>query len=653
VTKQGRRYQAAIYVLVTLMLASCGGGGSGGGGSSPVSGNGPAPASGPGDAANYFPLAMNDSWTYDEVAPSTFAAQQPGYTVATVTGPAMVGAQSVTVLSAASTVSGSTIANYYASTGGGLTFYGNNDLADPVTSQIVPYAELLYPVQAETVSTIRANNISFGKASNGDPLQTSFTQTTAVASLETVTVTAGTFANAAKVVQMVSGTATDTVSGKSVPYSGTDTTWLAPGVGVVQDITVATVNGSTSTSTLTARGYSVGGVAHGLSKPFTLDPSSDSTQDFYIEDIAAATNLTTSLTLERGMASTSSGFNVTAVLADLAGNVLTKAVLGQGDMPALAFDGTNYEVVLQEAGNFSVFLISPAGQTVATYSIPNAAASNGNPIALASGATNLAFAFFGRTATQAPCVCALFLSPGGQPPSGALVQLASASYTTTPPTPGIGAAFDGTNFLVVWSTSTSTGSSIYAVRVSPSGTVLDATPLLISSASPSSTVPRVAFDGANYLVVWSDGRNAAGGTNRDIFGARVSPQGSLVDGPPATGGVRLSSAVAMARGTPGIAFNGKEYVIAWVAGGDGIKSAGYTIAGVRVTPPLAFPSGAGFELSIGAPFGGTPPTQNPLEFDYYNPIVATPAGGGAGVIAWRDVINPGTLSLKSVTVSPF
>src|SRR5262245_12776711 len=65
-------------------------------------------------------------------------------------------------------------------------------------------------------------------------------------------------------------------------------------------------------------------------------------------------------------------------------------------------------------------------------------------------------------------------------------------------------AFDGTNYLVVWSDSRSGGSDIYGARVSPSGTILDPDGIRITTGAVAHVMPRVSFDGTNYLVVWEE-----------------------------------------------------------------------------------------------------------------------------------------------------
>ena len=93
------------------------------------------------------------------------------------------------------------------------------------------------------------------------------------------------------------------------------------------------------------------------------------------------------------------------------------------------------------------------------------------------------------------------------------------------PRPGV--AFDGTNYLVVWTDYREGGPKVYGARVSPGGTVLDQDGFAISAAGGSE--PAVAFDGTNYLVVWS---------NQDsIIGARVDPGGTVLD----PGGITIST----------------------------------------------------------------------------------------------------------------
>jgi hypothetical protein len=66
---------------------------------------------------------------------------------------------------------------------------------------------------------------------------------------------------------------------------------------------------------------------------------------------------------------------------------------------------------------------------------------------------------------------------------------------------------------------------IYGARVTPGGTVLDPSGFVISQAADDQWSPALGFDGANFLVVWTDYR----GSSYDIYGARVTTGGTVYD----------------------------------------------------------------------------------------------------------------------------
>jgi hypothetical protein len=70
---------------------------------------------------------------------------------------------------------------------------------------------------------------------------------------------------------------------------------------------------------------------------------------------------------------------------------------------------------------------------------------------------------------------------------------------------GSSIGFDGSNFLVTWTDGRDSLEQIYAARVSTTGIVLDpgGFPVLLENDEQISS--DIAYDGTNYLVVWQFG----------------------------------------------------------------------------------------------------------------------------------------------------
>lgn len=111
-------------------------------------------------------------------------------------------------------------------------------------------------------------------------------------------------------------------------------------------------------------------------------------------------------------------------------------------------------------------------------------------------------------------------------------------------------AFGQGVFLVVWQDLRNEKDyDVYAARVTPEGKVLDPDGILVAGGPFNQSRPRLVFDGTNFLVVWEDLRN---GKTYEVFGARVTPEGKLLD----QGGVLLSSSKDLNRYMPAPASTG-------------------------------------------------------------------------------------------------
>jgi hypothetical protein len=126
-------------------------------------------------------------------------------------------------------------------------------------------------------------------------------------------------------------------------------------------------------------------------------------------------------------------------------------------------------------------------------------------------------------------------------------------------TPVVVARSDGGGYLVIWAVSyvdTYQEPGIYAVRLDAQGRTLDTTPITVAANVSNSNGPTAAFDGTNWFVVWS--HYSGGTTGYDVAGALV----------PGTGPVATPAVVDVAKTTdfeyaPTIGFGGGQYMVAW------------------------------------------------------------------------------------------
>jgi hypothetical protein len=263
---------------------------------------------------------------------------------------------------------------------------------------------------------------------------------------------------------------------------------------------------------------------------------------------------------------------------------------GHQGSPALAFDGTNYLVAWSESGDvIRGARVSPAGAVLDPGGFAVSTGSLGFP-ALAFDGTN----YLAAWNQNGYDIYGARISPAGSVLDPGGFAISTGMIFRDEPA----LAFNGENYLVEWQQHLSGGYwDIYGARVSPAGTVLDPGGVPISTAAYNQQASTVASDGANYLVAWQDSRT---GTGWDIDGGRVSPTGTVLD----PGGIAITT-VGGGQVSPALAFDGGNYFVAW----QGHRSAFDAIYGARVSPAGAVLDPNGIEISPDLP---PPPPPPPL-----------------------------------------
>jgi hypothetical protein len=244
------------------------------------------------------------------------------------------------------------------------------------------------------------------------------------------------------------------------------------------------------------------------------------------------------------------------VALDSNGFAISTAAYNQ-ESPAIAFDGTNYLVVWTDKRNgpYSDIYgtrVSQVGTLLDPNGIAISTATNQQyfPVVIFDG-TNYLVVWQDNRSDPYSDIYGTRISQTGiiLEPNGIVIS----TDTNRQFSPSI--AFDGTNHLVVWEDLRNNSNwNIYGARISQAGIVIDTNGIPISTTTNNKYSPAIAFDGTNYLVVWEEERS----DSRDIYGSRVSQNGTVLD----SNGIIISNATNNQR-DPAVTFDGTSYFVIW------------------------------------------------------------------------------------------
>jgi hypothetical protein len=171
------------------------------------------------------------------------------------------------------------------------------------------------------------------------------------------------------------------------------------------------------------------------------------------------------------------------------------------------------------------------------------------------------------------------------------------------------------------------------VRVTPTCDPIN--DFVICNASGTQLWPDVAFDGTNYLVVWTDRRS---GSYYRVYGSRVTPQGVVLN----PNGFAIGPANSKNQYRPSLIFTGTRYLVVW-----GYATSPYAVTGRWINTDGSL----GDTIQI-APVTGTYPYNNRIASDgtYFLVVWAEYNASGAP-IRGQLVTSDGTPIGNTFTVT--
>jgi len=242
------------------------------------------------------------------------------------------------------------------------------------------------------------------------------------------------------------------------------------------------------------------------------------------------------------------------------GSLTTPIDLGAADAAQLAWNGSRMLAVRSapEIPTFERDIIGSFPSPVsadAPFVVSRSKTQQENGDLASDGMGNAVAVWDEKISGQMQIFAARFdAGKGPLDPSG--IQISSSGNNIYP-----AAAFNGTNYLVVWTRIVDQERLTVARRFSPDGKVLDSDDMIIGKATYDSE-PRVASDGSNWLVAWLSVVGASNCANtwpstRALI-ARISPQGAVLD----NGGLAVAP-LGPDQDELDLAWTGSRYIMAW------------------------------------------------------------------------------------------
>ena len=212
---------------------------------------------GPGDIGNYFPLTQGNTWRFQGTHTETGQPTTQFSNTMTVNGTKPIGTVMTTVLAESNPLnSGVGEEDYSLKDSRGFLNYGNNDPADTLSPKLIPYRDLLFPLNLGVTSeTVNKKGVDFGQDLDLPPDGKNETADVllqiTVEKFEDATVPKGMFSNVVKIVRKATLTVFSSAGSGSATVVDTQTEWFAPGIGPVkrtieiQDVTNQVTESST------------------------------------------------------------------------------------------------------------------------------------------------------------------------------------------------------------------------------------------------------------------------------------------------------------------------------------------------------------------------------------------------------------------------